>query len=254
MANSSNRTTSLFETDPFLQVAREQAFWLTSGFSTLIYGYWSTKARNIWAPLFVGFLLLTCGTVGIATIQPGDSTSSIIFLGLAGIGFGAPLVLVISGVQLSTPHHLIATATAVATSARAVSASVFTAIYAAAVNTRLDKNIPTYVAGAALKAGLPPTSVAAFVAALVGKDNAALMKVPGVSPVIIQAGVVALKQALADGLRVVYMIAAPFGVLACIACFFLGDLKGTMSYHVDAPVENLHAKHHHGADVSAEKA
>jgi hypothetical protein len=41
------------------------------------------------------------------------------------------------------------------------------------------------------------------------------------------------------------MIAAPFGALACIACFFLGDMKAVMNYHVDAPVEDLHAKHHH---------
>jgi hypothetical protein len=57
------------------------------------------------------------------------------------------------------------------------------------------------------------------------------------------------EQVYADGVRVVYIIAAPFGVLAWIACFFLGDLKETTNYHVDAPVEDLHAKHHHGAEV-----
>jgi hypothetical protein len=193
----------------------------------------------------VGFALLTAGIIGFATIQPGQSTRAIIFSGLSGAGFGAPLVLIIAGVQLSTPHHLIATATAVTTSARAVSASTFTAIYAAALGTRLDKNIPSYVAGAALSAGLPPASAAAFVGALVGKNNAALLKIPGVTPAITQAGINGLKHAYADGLRVVYMIAAPFGALAVVACFFLGDLKGTMSYRVDAPVEDLHAKRHH---------
>ena len=247
LTNSSNRTTSLFETDPFLEVAREQPFWVACGLSTLFYGYASTKLRTIRSPLFVGFLLLTAGIVGLATIQPNDSTRTIIFAGLAGIGFGAPLVLIIAGVQLSTPHHLIATATAVTTSARAVSATVFTAIFAAALNTRLAKYIPSYVAAAALRAGLPKSSVMAFVEALAADDTAALPKVPGVTPTIIGAGVVALKQALADGIRVVYIIAVPFGVVACIACFFLGDMKKTMNYHVDAPIEDLHAKHHHEA-------
>jgi hypothetical protein len=41
------------------------------------------------------------------------------------------------------------------------------------------------------------------------------------------------------------MIAAPFGALACIACFFLGDMKAVMNYHVDAQMEDLHAKNHH---------
>jgi hypothetical protein len=212
----------------------------------VLYGYASTKLRTIRLPLFLGFLFFTGGIIGLATIQPNDSTNAIAFAGLAGLGMGGPLVLVIAGVQLSTPHHLIATATAVTTSSRAVSATIFTAIYGATVTTRLAKDIPSYVAEAALHAGLPKTSLQAFVEALAGNDAAALPKIPGVTPSIIGAGVAALKQAFADGLRAVYIIAAPFGALACIACFFLGDLKKTMNYHVDAPVEDLHAKHHHG--------
>ncbi len=249
LINSSYRTTSLFETDPFLEVARGQPFWIATGLSTVVYGYASTKLRTIRSPLFVGFVLLTAGIVGLATIQPNDSTSAIVFSGLAGIGFGAPLVLVIAGVQLSTPYHLIATATAVTTAARAISTSAFTAIFAAALNTHLNNYIPGYIATAALEARLPPASIKAFVEALAGDDPAALKTIPGVTPAIIAAGVAALKQALADGIRVVFIIAAPFGAVACIACFFLGDLKETMNYHVDAPIEDLHAKHRHAGDV-----
>ena len=132
-----------------------------------------------------------------------------------------------------------------------MSATVFTAIYAATLSTRLANYIPNYVAEAAVRAGLPKSSLHAFVEALAGNDAAALPGIPGVSPAIIKAGVTALKQAFADGLRAVYIIAAPFGALACIACFFLGDLKKTMNYHVDAPVEDLHAKHHHGEGLQA---
>ena len=199
--------------------------------------------RTIRVPLFTGFLLFTAGIVGFATIEPGDSLSSLAFAALAGIGFGAPLILVISGVQLSTPHHLIATATAVTTSSRAVAATVFTSIYAAAFSTRVDNKVPSYVPSAALAAGLPASSVEAFMKALTANDTAALEKIPGVSPSIIAASVAALKQAFADSVRVVYLIAVPFGVIACIACFFIGDMKKTMNYRVDAPVEDLHAKH-----------
>jgi hypothetical protein len=195
--------------------------------------------------LFIGFLLFTSGMVGLATIQPNDSTNAIVFAGLAGLGMGGPLVLIVAGVQLSTPHHLIATATAVTTSSRAVSATIFTAIYGATLNTRLSKDIPSYVAAAAAKAGLPQSSLGAFIAALAGNNLAALPSIEGVTPTIISAGVAALKQAFADAIRAVYMIAVPFGAVACVACFFLGDLKSVMNYSVDAPVEDLHAKHHH---------
>jgi hypothetical protein len=183
--------------------------------------------------------------VGLATIQPNDSTNAIVFAGLAGLGMGGPLVLIVAGVQLSTPHHLIATATAVTTSSRAVSATIFTAIYGATLSTRLSKDIPSYVAAAAAKAGLPQSSLGAFIAALAGNNLAALPSIEGVTPTIISAGVAALKQAFADAIRAVYIIAVPFGAVACVACFFLGDLKSVMNYSVDAPVEDLHAKHHH---------
>jgi hypothetical protein len=192
---------------------------------------------------------MTGGLIGLATIQPGDSTNAIVFDGLVGLGFGAPLALIIAGVQLSTPFHLIATATALTTSTRAVAAAMFTAIYSAVVNGRITKYLPSYIAPAALRAGLPPTSLPAFIGALATNDVAALPHIPGVTPLVIDAGVAALKHAFADGIRVVFMIAAPFGALGCIGCFFLGDLKKTMNYHVDAPMEDLHAKRHRGENV-----
>ena len=207
-----------------------------------MYGFASTKFRTIRSPLFVGFLIYTAGILGLATIQPGQSTSAIVFAALAGLGFGAPLILIVAGIQLSTPHHLIATATAATTSARAVAATVFTAIYAAALGTRLGENIPNYVSSAAIRAGLPKSSIGPFIEALTSNDPVALKAVRGVTPTILGAGVTALRHAYANSLRVVFIIAAPFGVLACVICVFLGDMRKTMNYHVDAPVERLVAK------------
>lgn len=145
----------------------------------MVYGYASTKLRSIRSPLLVAFIILTGGMIGLCTIQPNDSTRAIVFAGLAGVGFGGPLVLIIAGVQLSTPSRLIATATALTSSTRAVAAAVFTAIYAATLTTRLAKYIPSYVAKAALEAGLPPTSLMPFVGALASNDATALPKIPG---------------------------------------------------------------------------
>lgn len=195
--------------------------------------------------MFFGYLLFTAGIVGLATIEPGRGLNQLIFSGLAGLGFGSPLILIITGVQLSTPHSLIATATAVTTSSRAVAATVFTAIYAATLTSGLTSKIPNYVAAAGGRAGLPASSIPAFVGALATNDPDALAAVPGISPSIIALGVAALQQAFADSLRNIYIIAAAFGVVACVACCFLGDMRKTMNYHVDAPVEDLHAKHAH---------
>jgi hypothetical protein len=247
------RNLSMFEQDPFLVVARGQPFWVCCLASTPVWGLISTRLRRIKEPLAVGFLVCTGGIIGLATIEPDGNTKSLVFAGLAGIGFGALIVLIVAAVQLSAPHHLIATATAVTVSSRAVSASVFTAICVAAFSDRLKVKLPSYIAAAALKSGLPKASLKDFAAALVGDNQTALIHIEGATPGIISAGVVALKQAYADSVRVVYILAAPFGVAAAISCWFLADMRKTMNYKVDAPIENLTIKVPHkqmGNDVS----
>ena len=182
--------------------------------------------------------------VGFSTVQPGANFNPLAFAALAGFGFGSPLILIVSATQLSTPHRLIATATAVIVSFRSISATIFTAIFAAVLNPHLMTKIPTYVAEAVAAAGLPSSSTPQFIGALASNNQTALANVPGVTPVIIEEGVLALQHAYADSLRVIYIIAAPFGVLACVLCFFLSDMKKAMNYRVDAPYEDLHAKRH----------
>ena len=173
----------------------------------------------------------------MATINPGQSVNAIVFSCLFGIGFGAPTIYIITGVQLSTPHHFIATATACTTSARAIAGAVFSAVYAASINSRLADYLPKYVGKATVAAGLPANSLSEFIRVLSAGDMALLSQVPGVDPTIIAAGVRASQQASADAIRVVYIIGVPFGVAACIGCLFMGSLKDTMNYHIDAPVE-----------------
>ena len=213
--------------------------------TTILFSVWSSKFRTVRVPLFVGFAIFTAGAGSLASIQPGDNFQQLALVALVGIGFGGPLILVITGVQLSTPHKLLATATAITTSSRAVAIAVFTPIYSAALNERIAVNLPKQVGAAALNAGLPQNSLSAFITALSSNDEAALAQISGVTPAIIAAGVSGLKQAYADSIRVIFYIALPFGLIACIACLFLGDLHKTMNFRVDAPIEDLHAKHHH---------
>jgi hypothetical protein len=58
----------------------------------------------------------------------------------------------------------------------------------------------------------------------------------------ISAGLAVLKSAYADSFRVVYIIAAPFGIAAAVSCWFMARMDGTITYQVDAPMESLKAK------------
>lgn len=240
--NDPNRNTALFTNEPFILVAREQPFWIAAFLSTAPWGLISTRFRRVKEPLGAAFVILTGGIVGLATIQPDDELNTLIFAGLAGIGFGGLIILIVTAVQLSTPHHLIATATAVTVSSRSVAGSVFTAIYVASFQSRLEQKLPSYVAAAAVKAGLPQASLKAFVTALASNQEEALQTIPGLTPAIVLDGVAALKHAYADSIRVVYIIAAAFGPVALISCWFMADLTKTMDYQVDAPVEVLKTK------------
>lgn len=193
----------------------------------------------------VAFLIWTGGLVGLATLQPSDGLRQIIFVGIAGLGFGGPVILILAGVQLAVPHKLIGTSSALTTSVRALAGTVFIAIYSTTLNNRLTVNLPKQIAPAVVELGLPATSVRALIGALGAGNMTALEKIPGITPAIIETGLEAFKQAFADSIRIVYIIAAPFGVLAIFLTYFLGSMRETMNYAVDAPMEELHAKHYH---------
>jgi hypothetical protein len=193
----------------------------------------------------VAFLIWTGGLVGLATLQPSDGLRQIIFVGIAGLGFGGPVILILAGVQLAVPHKLIGTSSALTTSVRALAGTVFIAIYSTTLNNRLATNLPKQIAPAVLHLGLPATSLGAFIGALGAGNPAALEKIPGITQAIIDTGLKAFKQAFADSIRIVFIIAAPFGVAAIVLTYFLGSMRETMNYAVDAPMEQLHAKHHH---------
>lgn len=210
---------------------------------TALWGYASSRLRTIREPIFAGVLIFTVGTIGFATlkIQHVDR-DSIIFSAVSGIGFSCILVLLVAGVQLSTPHHVIATASAVITSTRSIGAAMFTAIYTAVFSQKLSHNIPAKIVAATLPEGLPQSSLGAFIGALSNHNQTALQSIPGVTGEIIRSGNEALREAYLESIKPVVIIAIPFGAIGCVCCLFLGTMRDAMTYKVDAPVEKLHAK------------
>lgn len=109
------------------------------------------------------------------------------------------------------------------------------AIYITTVNARLLKYISSYVAEAAIQNGIPTALVPAFIQALADGDNAALLQITGVATTIIISGVIALRQAFADGIRIVFIIAAASCAVAGAGVLLMQDLTDSMNYRVDVP-------------------
>lgn len=119
-----------------------------------------------------------------------------------------------------------------------------TAIYYNIFNSQIKTNLPTYIAQAAIKAGLPQGSVMAFVEAITSPVDPAGMaaKVNSVTPQIIEAGALAAHWAFADSLKYVWYATIPFGIICMIACLFLPNIRKFMtnrlavvSAHVPSP-------------------
>ena len=148
----------------------------------------------------------------------------------------------VAGAQLTAPYAYLASATGLSMTSRAIGAAVFTSIYSAVVNQKLATYTMDYITKAALAAGLSIGSTPMFVESLADGDLDQAAEVSGVTQAILTAGTHALQQANADAIRYVFIIAAAFALLATVLCFWLGDLKKFMTYHVDAPIEKLTAK------------
>ncbi|KAK5095931.1 hypothetical protein LTS08_007812 [Lithohypha guttulata] len=162
-----------------------------------------------------------------------------VFLGLA---FGTSITALMTMAQLSVPAELIAPASSLMIAFRSVG-TVGIAIYNAIFTAALHDNIGPKISQAALSSGLPPTSLGQLIGAITSHDDAAMAQIPGITPGIIGASVVALKKAYLVEFRNVYTCAAAFAFVAVIvAALFLKDPKDEFTSHVDAPSDVVSEK------------
>lgn len=118
------------------------------------------------------------------------------------------------------------------------------AIYVAILDNRIAVNLPTDVADAVIPAGLPSSSLVAFLEALSSTDADALTSVPGVTPSIIAIGLNAVKTAYSESFRTVFLASIAFGGLAVVAALF--------SVNVDKELNNAVAAKLAGTGASEE--
>lgn len=91
------------------------------------------------------------------------------------------------------------------------------AIYTTIFQSKAGELVPARVGEAALAAGLPQTSLVDLLEILTGLSTKALADVAGISPSIIEASGLALKEAYRSSFRYVFLTSIPFGVIA-LAC------------------------------------
>lgn len=112
--------------------------------------------------------------------------------------------------------------------------AVASVAYGTTLRGRLATNIPKYLVPAIVDAGLPESSVPAFLTALQAGTATAFAQVPGISTEIIEAGILGNKYAYIYSFRTVYLISLIFSVLGGIAALFTPNAEKNLNTGVAA--------------------
>lgn len=186
-------------------------------------------------PLVVTYAIFLAATIGYACLEPSWDAGQIALTVLTGIGTAGPLTLLVACVQFSSPHAFLSTATGLAFSARAIGGAFGSAVINAVINSRLNSHYVSDVGSAAVKAGLPQSSVSALLASMkAGKGTA----VAGATPEIMRAALDASHWSYARAYRLGWWSVVPFVVLATVAVACLRGVKELMTERVEATVEH----------------
>ncbi|OAG36003.1 hypothetical protein AYO21_09796 [Fonsecaea monophora] len=206
--------------------------WFISRFpnlaSTLIDLHNQSKLTVLQKAAFIGSI-----AAGNPT-NPGFVTAATV---VAGFAVGGLIVPAATIATIACPDDMIATTAALTLAIRAIGGSIgFTIYYNIFVN-KLDAKLPAEIATYAIQAGLPVDSATEFVTALL-TNPASLTSVNGVNSTIIAAGALGSQWAFADSLKYIFYTSIPFGVLAIVAAFFLGDIVPYMTNRIVATLNH----------------
>lgn len=106
------------------------------------------------------------------------------------------------------------------------------AIYVSVLQNKVTANIKSILAPALLKAGLPATSLMPFIGYLAEGDKAYLVKVPGVTPEILEVALVNFREVYAKAFQTVFLATIAFGALSFIVAFFVPNIDDKLSRDV----------------------
>ena len=211
---------------------------ITSLVFACLAGPYSTRMKSLRLPITVGFAMILIFNICMAATYNKTSLSGA-FWGfgiILGAGTGIILPLVMVAAQLATTPELISSASALVIATRSLGGTVGLAIMNAIFNSALSLEIPKKIAAATLPLGLPSTSLGMLIGALTTQDNALLVKVPGVTPQIIEAVAQALVQAYGIGFRNSWFAACCFAALAVVGKFHVFPLlNANFVNYLDGP-------------------
>ncbi|KAN0099069.1 MFS general substrate transporter [Hyaloscypha variabilis] len=186
------------------------------------------------------------GACACATPYNRDTVIVLLFLGTYFNGWADTVGLGITGMVIPSQGE-IGTASGVAGSLRTTVSTIATTIYTVILSNRLAHTIPNEVPPKLIAAGLPPSSVSAFLSAISVGTPEAFSKVAGLTSAIEAVGIAAYKVASSHAYQTVFYASIAFSVLALICACFTPNVDELMTNRVVATV------HRHADEQTGEK-
>ena len=199
--------TSVYEPDPVRIGLRAIGPAFTTAIGAILFNaalsVFPGRAREV---LLVAVLLMTCFAGSLAVMTP-DNEHLVVGLGaMASLGVGGVLVPAATVAMIVCPDALITTAAALSLSIRTVGGSIGYSIYYNVFATKLEHNLPKYVAEHAIKAGLPVASAVEFITVfLTAPANLTTTRIEGVTPEVIAGATKGVQWAYSQSLKYVWV-------------------------------------------------
>ena len=172
-------------------------------------------------------------------MNPDREVIATVLSTIASYGVGGVLVPAATVALTVTPDAFIATTVALSISIRVIGGSIGFTIFYNVFISRLTTLLPLNVATYAVRAGLPLPSAQLFVEAYL-LDPKESSKLKGVTPAILEAAALGSRWAYSDSLAYVWYTSIAFGVLAIVACLFLGNIRRYMTNRIAVDLSHVH--------------
>lgn len=206
----------LFDQDLFSGGAYFSLGFLVMILATNLTGVYCSRTKTVRLPLVLSFVSFTIFCAAMASVNPSMRRNALGYTPFFGLALGTALNAIVTVAQLSTPPDLISITTGLMISTRSVGGTVGLAIFSAVFSGTLNRELPEKVLLATVPLGLDPAYLGMLLGGLTTSNSTLLNAIPGVTPGILQAGGVAIKEAYTLGFRYVWITAMAFAVTGVI--------------------------------------
>lgn len=182
---------------------------------------------------FLMAAIMTAFTGALALSTPDNPGYTITMATFAAFGNGALVVPALTLAFYAAPDEFVGTVGALSLSVRFIGGSIGTSIFFNIFFTKFSEFLPRNVAGAAMSAGVSDSAILnALVVAYASQVPGAASMVQGVTATTVAATQYASQMAYAEALKYVWYATIPFGVVSCICCAFLPNIRQFMTSKV----------------------